>query len=209
MHHTWHRLALSVVVILGLRTASVSGRAGALTFPLPLVLDARAAVVPAVLDQAQKETFRIFWHEGISVSWVPASASGSGPVDPEELAAARRTFVGRLIILPRLPTGSSTGSKVLMGATPLTARSCSGESYVFVNQIIEFAEARRADRGLVMGTVVAHEIGHLLLRHRGHATDGLMRMPWTLADWQRATMGLLLFSPSEARTMQTTISSCR
>jgi hypothetical protein len=207
MDHPWQRLALSVIVIVGLRT--VSGRAGALQFPLVLVIDDRAAVPPSVLDQAEKEAVRIFWHEGISVSWVLASASGGGSVDPEDLAAARRTFAGRLIALPRLPKGSSSGSKFLMGATPLSARSCSGESYVFLDQIIEFAETRRADRGVVMGTVVAHEIGHLLLRHSGHAAEGLMRMPWRIADWQRATLGLLLFSPSEATTMQTTISSCR
>ena len=208
MDHPWQRLALSLVVALGIRTVSVSGRTGALEFPLLLVLDDRAAVAPEVLGEAEKEAFRIFWHEGISVSWVPASP-GAGAVDPDDLATARRTFAGRLIVLPRLPKGSATGSKFLMGATPLTARDCSGESYVFFDQVVEFAEARRADLGVVMGTVAAHEIGHLLLRHSGHAAEGLMRTPWRLADWRRATLGLLLFSPSEATTMQTTISSCR
>jgi hypothetical protein len=205
----WHRLALSALVILGPWTASVSGSAAAFEFPLLLVLDDRAAVDPAVLEQAEKEAFRIFWHEGISISWVRASAAGNGSVDLEDLAAARRTFAGRLIVLPRLQKSSATGSKFLMGATPLSARDCSGDSYVFFDQILEFAEARKADYGVVMGTVAAHEIGHLLLRHSGHAAEGLMRMPWRMADWQRATLGLLLFSPSEATTMQTTISSCR
>jgi hypothetical protein len=209
MAHLWHRRTLSVVVILGLRTVSLSGRAGTPEFPLLMVLDDRAAVAPTVLDQAQREAFRILWHEGISISWVPVPPSSGGPVNAEDLAADRRTFAGRLIVQPRLPKNSAARSKFLMGATPPSARRCSGESYVFLDQIAAFAEARRADSGVVMGTVAAHEIGHLLLRDGGHAGEGLMRTPWTLADWRRATLGLLLFSPSEATAMQTTISTCR
>jgi hypothetical protein len=209
MDHLWHRLAPSVVVTLGLLTASLTVRAGTPEFPLLVVLDDRASVAPVVLDQAQNEAFRILWHEGIRISWVPASTSSGGSVNAEDLAADRRTFAGRLIVQPRLPKNSSAQSRFLMGATPASARRCSGESYVFFDQIAEFAEARRADYGVVMGTVVAHEIGHLLLRDGAHAAEGLMRTPWTLADWRRATLGLLLFSPSEATTMQTTIASCR
>jgi hypothetical protein len=209
MDHTWHRLALSVLVIVGLRTVSVSGRAGAPAFPVLVVVDDRAAVRPGVLDEAQKEAFRIFWHDAVSISWLTAPASNGSSMAPEDVAAAHRTFVARLIVQPRLPRDSVSTSKFVMGAAPAGSRDCSGEAYIFLDQIVGFSQVRRADVGTVMGTVAAHEIGHLLLRRRAHAAEGLMRAPWTLADWQRATVGMLLFSPSEARTIKTTISSCQ
>ena len=57
--------------------------------------------------------------------------------------------------------------------------------------------------------VMAHETGHLLLGNRGHTSEGLMRVPWSADDWQRASSGILLFSGHESETMRATISSCR
>jgi predicted Zn-dependent protease len=95
-----------------------------------------------------------------------------------------------------------------MGAAPATSRDCGGAVYVFYDQVAGFSNVQRMDSALVLGTVIAHEIGHLLLRH-GHSPEGLMRASWDSGDWQRASSGFLLFSPPEPTTIRATISSCR
>jgi hypothetical protein len=68
---------------------------------------------------------------------------------------------------------------------------------------------KRVTPALVLGTVAAHEIGHVLLGGRDHSAEGLMRAALKSDDWQRAASGFLLFSPAEREAMRQTISSCR
>lgn len=70
------------------------------------------------------------------------------------------------------------------------------------------ANVQRISPALVLGSVLAHEIGHALLKHGGHSAEGLMRAPWNANDWQRAALGLLLFSGAETAAIRATISSC-
>ncbi|MEO8678861.1 MAG: hypothetical protein ABI665_07435 [Vicinamibacterales bacterium] len=95
-----------------------------------------------------------------------------------------------------------------MGTAPPTARECGGAIYVFHDRVIEFSNMQRMDPALVLGTVIAHEIGHVLLRRPGHSAEGMMRARWTPSDWERASLGFLLFSPPDAEIMRATISSC-
>jgi len=58
----------------------------------------------------------------------------------------------------------------------------------------------------VLGHVMAHELGHLLLGSNGHSRDGIMRPSWHGNDLQRASKGSLLFSPEQAKSMRDRLS---
>ena len=60
-----------------------------------------------------------------------------------------------------------------------------------------------------MGTVIAHEVGHVVLRLKGHSPKGLMRALLGVDDWERAATGLLWFSPDDAAIIRANTSSCR
>ena len=81
--------------------------------------------------------------------------------------------------------------------------------YVFFDQITGFSNVHQIDSGLAMGTVIAHEVGHVLLNKEGHSAEGLMRATWDSNDWQRAAEGFLLFSFDDTETIRATTSSCR
>ena len=139
-------------------------------------------------------------------------ARGSGARDGS--GGGRRSIPGaaftvHVIIQANLRMGGDRTTKFLMGAAPETARDCGGTVYVFQDQVAGFANVQRVDAALVMGTVIAHEIGHVLLRERGHSTEGLMRASWDARDWQRAASGFLLFSSRDIATIRAAISSCR
>jgi hypothetical protein len=56
---------------------------------------------------------------------------------------------------------------------------------VFINRIEALAGKARADRSLVLGRAIAHEIGHLLLGSNAHGGSGLMREIWTFDEIRR------------------------
>jgi hypothetical protein len=47
----------------------------------------------------------------------------------------------------------------------------------YLQAIQSFSEEHHSDRGVLLGFVIAHEIGHLLLGP-GHTPDGVMQAAW-------------------------------
>jgi hypothetical protein len=47
--------------------------------------------------------------------------------------------------------------------------------------------------------LVAHELGHVLLRSSAHDSSGLMKGVWAKSDWQRAAVTIIPFTPDQAR----------
>jgi hypothetical protein len=50
----------------------------------------------------------------------------------------------------------------------------------------------------MLGHVIAHELGHLLLPHGGHSVGGVMRAEWDPAQVMSAARGILTFTPDQA-----------
>jgi hypothetical protein len=192
------RRALSVIACVGLVSACPSA-AGDGAGPVVVLVDNRASATPEVLDQAGKEVARIYRHAGMRIVWLTAVTD----------ASTAGTFAVHLKVREGLLPKSDAPSRLLMGAAPGGAIDCGGVAYLFFDQTIEFSRVQQLPPALVMGTVVAHEIGHLLLRDRGHSAEGLMRASWSGGDWQRASSGFLLLSQRESETMRATISSCQ
>ena len=55
----------------------------------------------------------------------------------------------------------------------------------------------------ILGFVIAHELGHLLLGTNSHANAGIMRANWRKPEISAAGKGLLGFSETQAETMRT------
>ena len=64
--------------------------------------------------------------------------------------------------------------------------------------------ARREDRpmGLALGCVIVHEMGHLLLRMKGHGRSGIMSFPVTGQYLSQASLGRLAFTTAQAKRLQ-------
>lgn len=203
-------LVLSVTVAIGLCSGH-SVRAGAQradAFPVIVVVHDRAQVFPRTLDQALKEAARIYRQSGVATEWLadPAGASGSGATEGRP---SWHAFTVQLIIQAKLRVARDRTSKFVMGAAPRTTRECGGAVYVFNDEVTGFSNVHRMDAALVMGAVIAHELGHVLLQQKGHSAEGLMRASWDSNDWHRAARGFLLFSSDDAATIRATSSSCR
>jgi len=60
----------------------------------------------------------------------------------------------------------------------------------------------RVSEGQLLGYVIAHEVGHLLLNQQVHSSRGIMRGEWVFADFRDMMSGMLQFTPLEVQRLR-------
>jgi hypothetical protein len=75
---------------------------------------------------------------------------------------------------------------------------------VFYDYVVRFAKEDDAQLELpiVLGCVIAHEIGHLLIGADSHSGSGLMQRQWRRESVRKAMTGSLLFSAEESEVIR-------
>ena len=84
---------------------------------------------------------------------------------------------------------------------------------VFYNRVTELGErqsaawahgmiSRNVSAGQILGAVMAHEIGHVLLNLSSHSEIGIMRGDWDQEDLYKVGAGCLLFTPNQAEVIR-------
>jgi hypothetical protein len=57
-------------------------------------------------------------------------------------------------------------------------------------------------RGVLLGAMMAHEIGHRLLGVNSHSREGIMSIPWDARKLQEVDRGQLGFTAEQASTVR-------
>jgi hypothetical protein len=158
--------------------------------------------LPEAARVAARETVRsIFLAGGIEIAWRECASPHLGsaaPADPCVEALAPTEVVVRLAPAPRqAPPGSLGFSYVVQGA------GIGRLATVYPDRVAEFARSAATSSSALLGRVIAHEVGHLLLGTFEHAPHGLMRPYWSRRDvaHERST-GAWRFSADEAAAMR-------
>jgi hypothetical protein len=76
---------------------------------------------------------------------------------------------------------------------------------VFLDRVHAAGARQNQQPTTVAAHVLAHEVGHVLLRSYGHSKSGLMAAFWTEHEYWRIANGMLLFSRSESLSMRNTL----
>jgi hypothetical protein len=74
------------------------------------------------------------------------------------------------------------------------AESGTQDATVLYDRVKKFARRYRVNRGVMLGYVIAHELGHLLLPPNSHSVAGVMR---GMIDLQLASARHLRFTPEQ------------
>jgi len=154
---------------------------------LTIIIYHADAVPPAKLLRAEAVAGAIFQQAGIETTWRTATPKDLSP-RPNEIP---------LHLLPMHPENlahETSGYAILMGDA-----SYAGVSWFAVRAS---AAAMEADESVVLGAVMAHELGHILLRTRSHATNGVMVTRLAIHEIQAAGRGELQFLRSEANRIR-------
>ena len=161
-----------------------------------------AASVPSVtLDEAEQQVGYIFRAAGVPIRvlncLVEKSAGPAATVCP--LVLGPNDLVVRLV-----PSGKS--SSETFGLAFLPAEGQGRYSDVFYGPVIEmrqqFCGRVPLDEGRLLGHLIAHEVGHLLLGSNSHSSGGIMVARWHARELELLDAGKLLFTPEQSQKLR-------
>lgn len=184
---------------------SLPGKAGRQAAPeqtVSIYLYNDAEVNPHTLHWARADVNRLFRAAGIQITWRQVSGEATPLEGLDKAGAACAPFnQQRYIVMRLISKAPATVSPVALGLARPFARERS--------QVLIFWDRLEALRGSVsvqdytiLGHVMAHEIGHVLLHSAKHSAGGVMQTRWTGVSWHLASQGLLTFGPEEAERMR-------
>lgn len=174
---TVKRLAGAAALVIALWGHGLSGAHANESVRLDVRITNYAGVADEDLARARVEVERIFADAGIAVTWVEQDTPG-------RIA----------ILLLTITRDSQEHTATCALGIALAAKST---AYVFINRIIRTTERGAVDRPVVVARVIAHEIGHILMPGRKHASFGIMRGEVDLGYANPSR-----FSDDEARAMR-------
>jgi len=161
-----------------------------------------AGVPAAIAKRAREESSRIFREAGIATEWALCAIPGqAGPGHPPWQTRPLATDI-QLNILSRKMARAMMRHHSEFGAAVPVPNGFGRRASVFYHRVDELAESGGASRALLLGHVMAHEIGHLLLGVNSHSDTGLMHVPWDRAQREKAYLGTLLFTDKEAEQIR-------
>lgn len=160
-----------------------------------------AGVSNAILDPAVEIATRLYADAGVQLHWVrqtlPAGEPGQGPAF---IPTATPTVVS-LRLLPKHMSDRVVrpGSQKLGIAFPTGEGRFRYLASVFYDRV-ELAAAELTDLPLpvLLGHIMAHELGHLLLGPDAHARNTIMACPWDTTEFRFVKRGQFGFNKSQS-----------
>ena len=155
---------------------------------LQVMLHDEIGIPLAALRQSQIEASRIFKAVGITLTWVPP-----GEVPANSL----------IIKIVNTPIGDKSRNPNVLGVSPGSKDAPGRVTWLYYSRIQELARFLHLEVAQLLGHVMAHEMGHLLLPHDAHAAAGLMKRGWDNHQAILAATGSLTFEASQAAQIRT------
>jgi hypothetical protein len=146
-----------------------------------------------LIPDAEKTAAHIFDQARVAVQWHNCSSRGGQFLDPTCAGGAAATdLVIQIVVRSRKARDTVFGVAFVEGL---------GGAYadIFLDRL-----QRMQDREMnvslprLLGCVIAHEMGHLLLGEHSHSPDGLMLPRWESAQLNKLGKGNLRFDPKQA-----------
>jgi hypothetical protein len=150
-----------------------------------------AGVEPSVWYQAQGRATEIMRRSGISLTWLDCGFPASGP-DSNCSAISYPAHLSVRIVAKFSPVKGD-----IFGQSFQDAAGEGNYVLVYYASIKAFRAATTVPAGELLGCVVAHELGHLLLGTASHSSTGLMSAVWQDPELRQVVRGNLLFTGEE------------
>ena len=174
-----------------------------------------AGVDAKELAEAEGVATSVFRNSGVTTKWVDAKVvSNVQYADRKDENLLRFSQIQVHIQLSSM-AGSLGLSNEVIGLAP---GSGPGRQlvYVFYDRVKELAQRQvtaqlkgdmvaRAGGCRILGEMIAHEIGHILLNLPAHSATGIMRGGWDLKDLQDVAYGELLFTKQQSKVIETEV----
>jgi len=152
---------------------------------------------PSVLAAAERETSRIFAQAGIRFQWTECGVRHSSDLSS---ACEDEPVTGqiRVRMLPHHLNHNFSDSVFGFVVAPAYA----SVYYESALRLVQTVTDANSNISVILGCLMAHEIGHLLLGQGQHTVSGIMQPSWDIQQVQLALRGTLGFSSQQARRMR-------
>jgi hypothetical protein len=158
-----------------------------------------AAVPPSVLLTARARAQSVFAEAGITLTWLDCGTPGRSAANTDCTAIA---YPAHLSL--RLAKDGTHRAKDTFGESFVDDRGQGNYASVYVTALDSSPALRVLSEGELLGYVVVHELGHLLLGKDSHSPQGVMRPVWGFEDLEQAAHGKLCFTPDQVERMRAT-----
>lgn len=200
MHRAFKALVLSTVIILGV--LGFAPRSFGQNPQITVSVFSDVPVSPQLLVRAEQQTGKIFSISGLDIVWIDCTGAHAADGDRDR-ACLKRYGPDDLII--RITSHVSTVPSDAFGVAFLASDGRGRYADVFWTQTQELSASSNRAPDRILGSVMAHEMGHLLLGLHSHSVSGVMRAHWGRDELQRMEMGTLLFLPEQGKRMRARI----
>jgi hypothetical protein len=204
-------MALSFLLISGLPACAASPEGhnkSEMVRPRILVYD-QANTKPGTLDGAKAVTAEIFRKAGVELEWIDCS---KGSTAKNSVCSQPLAFNEIVLLIIRRSKECSSGSGSSTGghAVRTAPQRGSGMISIFFEHTEQIAEHGipfyhvKIDKAqsIVLGHLIAHEIGHVLLPNGDHSDSGIMK-EWLLQrEWMLAVSGRLVFTREQSEMIR-------
>lgn len=164
--------------------------------PLTVLVFNYSTASVSALKIAERQANDIFHKAGLQVSWVRCPVPLTTDSDP-----ACAAEVGLQDVLVRIvdhPQRNYFGEETFgFSIAPALATVYYGRALSVGN-----TDEANYEVPVILGSAMAHEIGHLLLGPRGHSLTGIMKAQWKRTHLEQAMKGRLVFSADQATQMR-------
>ena len=183
------------VLLLGLCLPCLAGNVESGIAQLSVNVYNDAKVPPSALHRAEQSASKILHTAGLQIEWRNSE-------DDSQKAGTKDCGNPRFNVLSiRLVAHSLTQADSLFGASFLDQDGKGLYGDVFYENARRLSDTAHVSVGDVLGHVIAHELGHLLLGKNAHSPTGIMRPHWSKQELVQLAMGRLLFSAEQGQLM--------
>ena len=206
MDRAFRALVLSAVTILGVLGFAPAGFAQNPQVTVSVFSD--VPVSRDLLARAEQRAQEIFVNVDVDIAWIDCTltAADNGP-NP----ACRRSYGPDDLVLTITSHLSNATSDAAFGVAFLGSDGRGRYADVFWSRALQLDANSDASSRLgldrILGSIMAHEMGHLLLGLNAHSVRGLMRAHWGIDELGRIDMGTLRFLPEQGKRMRARIAN--
>jgi hypothetical protein len=159
----------------------------------------------AALARAQEVVSGMYGAIGVRTDWLEPLQQFDGAFDGSGARDCKASDL-MIIILTSAMANRGVIPDSIIGFAASQRGAVGRIAYVIYERVKDIARGTAVDDMRIMGIVMAHEIGHLLLTNQSHSDGGLMRGRWVPSEIRSARPGDLHFSELQAMEIRKTLS---
>ena len=163
-----------------------------------------AHIQDGALARAQEVVSGMYGTIGVRTDWLEPLQQSEGIFDSVDAPDCKPSDL-MVIILTAAMANRGVIPESILGFAAADPGVGGRIAYVIYDRVKDITQGTQVDDMRMMGIVMAHEIGHLLLTDRSHSEDGLMRGTWQPSELRSLRPGDLHFSDLQAVEIRRTL----